>query len=131
MASRSSLSFWVFLVILILLHFILHVALGFAAGAPDLLTVVLLLAARRLSGSIAAAFGLVLGVIADALSLTSFGALAVVYTIVGFAGARSRDLFEGESLLFIGAYIFVGKWLRDVLYLVLTHSASREPWGSL
>lgn len=131
MGTRSGASFWVFIVLLVIAHLVLHVALGIDAAAPDLITGAVLLSARNLGGSGAAAVGLVLGVLADALSLTTFGAQALVNTVIGFLGARSRDLFEGDSLLFVGAYIFLGKWLRDALYFVLTRSAYPEPWGVL
>jgi rod shape-determining protein MreD len=131
MGTRSGLSFWVFIILLVIGHLILHVALGLDAAAPDLITGAVLLSARTLGGSAAAAVGLGLGVLADALSLTTFGAQALVNTVIGFLGARSRDLFEGDSLLFVGVYIFLGKWLRDSLYFVLTRSAHPEPWGVL
>lgn len=130
MASRTSTSFWVFILILVVLHLVLHVALGMGR-APDLLTVALLLSARRLPGAGAAAVGLLLGILMDALSLTTFGALAVVYTVVGFLGARSRDLFEGDSLLFVGVFIVIGAWLCQALYLLFTRSALHDPWSSL
>lgn len=117
--------FWVFLLLLVLAHFTLHVGVGAAAAAPDLLTVALLLGSRRLSGAAAAGFGLVLGVIQDALSLFAFGANAVVLTVLGFLGARSRDLFVGDSLLFLAAFLFLGKWLRDVGYDYLAGAAVR------
>jgi rod shape-determining protein MreD len=133
MASRSGTGapFWVFIAILVVLHLVLHVAIGVDTGAPDLLTVAVLLAARRVKGSGAAAIGLVLGILNDALSLSTFGANALVYAVVGFLGARSRDLFEGDSLLFVAVYIFLGKWLRDALYFVITRSDHGEAWGSL
>lgn len=131
MASRSNPAFVVFIILLVVLHLILHVAGGLGVVAPDVLTIALLLAARRLSGSMAAVLGLGLGILTDALSLTAFGALALVNTVVGFLGARSRDLFEGDSLLFVGVYLIIGKYLRDALYLLLTRSASAEPWGIL
>jgi cell shape-determining protein MreD len=84
-----------------------------------------------LTGAAGAGVGLLIGVLADALSLTKFGALALIYTVLGYLGARSRDLFEGDSLLFVGLYIFVGKWLRDALYLGLAHSAVGESWFTL
>jgi rod shape-determining protein MreD len=121
-------AFWVFILILVVLHFVVHVALGIRGAAPDLLTIALLLGVRRLSGAGAAGLGLALGLLNDALSLTAFGALAVTYSILGFLGARSRDLFEGDSLLFVAAYIFLGKFLRDLIYQVLTRSA---PWSDL
>ena len=133
MASRSGTGapFWIFIAILVVLHLVLHVAIGLGMGAPDLLTVAVLLAARRLKSSGAAALGLVVGILNDALSLTTFGANALSYAIIGFLGARSRDLFEGDSLLFVAVYVFLGKWLRDALYFVITRSAHGETWGSL
>jgi rod shape-determining protein MreD len=129
MAGRSSyVGFWIFIIVLVILHFGAHVALGMRGGAPDFLTIALLLGVRRLSGSGAAGLGLALGLMNDALSLTAFGALAVTYSILGFIGARSRDLFEGDSLLFVAVYIFLGKLLRDLFYQVLTRST---PWSDL
>jgi rod shape-determining protein MreD len=129
MAGRTNnVSFWVFIVVLVVLHFSAHVALGLRGVAPDFLTIALLLGSRRLTGAGSAALGLGLGLLNDALSLTNFGALAVAYAIVGFLGARSRDLFEGDSLLFVGAYVLLGKWVRDFLYQLLTRSA---PWSDV
>lgn len=129
MAGRPNhVAFWIFIILLVVLHLGVHVAVGVRGVAPDLLTVAVLLGARRLSGSGAAGLGVALGVLNDALSLTAFGALAVTYAIIGFLGARSRDMFEGDSLLFVAVYIFLGKWLRDLFYIVLTKSA---PWSDL
>ena len=131
MANRGGLSFTVFIVVLIIAHLVLRVALGMSSTAPDLATVAVLLAARNLNGAAAAAAGLAIGVLVDALSLTTFGAQAVVKTVVGYLGARSRDLFEGDSLVFIGGYVFLGKWLHDALYFGLTRSAQPGPWSEL
>lgn len=111
--------YWVFIGLLAAAHFTLHLALGLGPEAPDLLTVAVLLAARNTSGAVAAAIGLVLGMLQDALSLVAFGAEAVTLTVLGYLGARSRDLFVGESLGFVGLYLFVGKWLHDVIYYTL------------
>lgn len=131
MASRTDHSFWIFISVVVIAHFVLHVAIGMGTATPDLLTIAVLLSARRLSGAKAAGLGFLLGMLVDALSLTSFGANALAYTIVGFLGARSRDLFEGDSLLFVAVYIFLGKWLRDAIFFVLTRSAHGDDWGSL
>ena len=72
MANRSSTSYWVFILILVVLHLVVHVAIGFGTMAPDLITIAVLLSARRLSGAAAAGLGLALGLLVDALSLTSF-----------------------------------------------------------
>jgi hypothetical protein len=104
-------SFWTFITILVLLQLLLHLGLGLGATAPDLLTVAVLL-------------GALLGLLEDALSLYAFGAEAVTLGLLGFAGARSRDFFLGESTLFLGVYLFVGKWLHDVVITLLTGTGS-------
>ncbi len=111
--------FWVFVAVLVVLHFFLHLGLGLGASAPDLLTAAVLLAARVLPGAPAALLGLVLGLLQDALALRSFGAEAVTQAVLGFVGAHSRDFFVGESAAFVGIYLFVGKWAHDVLFWVL------------
>lgn len=116
MSGARPRSFWVLITLLVATHFLLHLGLGIGRAAPDLLTVAVLLSARRLRGWSAAALGLALGLLADALSLFAFGANAVVLALLGFLGARSRDLFVGDSLLFAAVYLFLGKWLHDALY---------------
>lgn len=118
MPARS-VSYGVFVFLLVLAHFVLRLAIGLEWGTPDLLTVAALLGARRLSGAQAAGLGLVLGLLDDGLSINSFGAAAVALSVVSFLGARSRDLFEGDSLLFLVVYLFLGKWLRDAIILLL------------
>src|SRR5262245_49256684 len=126
MAMRSSRPFWVFFTLLVLLHFLLHIGLGLGASAPDLLTVAVLLGARRLRGFWAATLGLLLGLLNDSFSIGSFGADAVALTVVGYLGAWSRDLFEGDSLLFVGGYLFIGKWLHDLIYWGFARDTARS-----
>lgn len=130
MASRSSGSFWVFFVLTVIAHFVLHIALGLGESAPDLLTVALLLGVRRTTSAAGAGIGLLLGLLHDSLSLTAFGVDAIVLTVLGYAGARSRDLFEGDSLLFVGGYLFIGKWLHDFGYWLLARDLTGGDFGS-
>lgn len=118
MATRRG-GFWLFVALLVVLHFTLHLSLGLGRTAPDLLTVAALLGARRLPGAGAAALGLALGLLNDALSLVAFGASAVALTAVSYLGSRTRDVFEGESVLFGAIYLFLGKWLHDTIYFLL------------
>ena len=129
MAARTW-RLWFFVALLVVLHFVLHLAIGFGPAAPDLLLVAVLLGARRLGGAGAAGLGFVLGLIEDALSLVAFGASAVALTVVGYLGARSRDLLEGESFFFIAIYLFLGKWLRDAIQMAVSRGDAPE-WNNL
>lgn len=124
--------FWTFIAVLVVLHFVLHLSFGLGTSAPDLLTVAVLLGARQLSGGRAAGLGFLLGVLEDAVSVTAFGAAAIAQTVIGYLGARSRDLFVGDSLLFLGLYLFLGKWARDALYYGVAEVMRRgDAWGAL
>ena len=129
---RGGWPFWVFIGVLAATHFALHLSLGIEARAPDLLTIAVLLSARQVDGGAAAGVGFGLGLLEDAVSLGAFGAAAVTQTVVGYLGARSRDLFVGESAVFLGIYLFLGAWVQDALYFSLAGGVRRgEPVGAL
>ena len=113
---------------LILMHLVLHVALGFGTGAPDLFVVAILLASRSMNVRSAAALGLLLGLLEDAYSMTSFGSNVLALTVLGMAGAKSRDLFVGDSRSFLVSFFFLGAWLRIVLVWAVTEPAMRQPF---
>ncbi len=114
--------------LLIGLHFVLHVAFGWGAGAPDLATLGVLAIARETRMGTGAGVGFVVGLLEDALSVLSFGASTVALTIVGAVGSRTRDLFVGESMAFVALYLFVGKWSRDLIQWIMTGPELREPF---
>ena len=119
---------WVLVGILFVTHFLLHVGLGLGPVAPDLLTVALLLGARETSLGAAAGLGLLFGLLEDSLSVLSFGANSVAITLVGAMGAASRDLFVGDSLVFLVSYFWVGKWLRDLVHWLMVGEELRQPF---
>jgi rod shape-determining protein MreD len=123
MATRAS-TFWAFIVILVLLHLTLRLAFGLAM-VPDLLIVAALLGARRLGSGGAALLGLLLGVLADSLAVVAFGATAVAFVIVCFLGSRTRNVFEGDSYLFVAVYAFLGSWLINVIRFFAGNAMSR------
>lgn len=92
--------------------------------APDLLIVGLLLAARSLPAGYAAGLGFALGLLEDSVSVTRFGAVALVLTFAGYVGSRSRDFFLGEEPLFVAAYLFAGKWAADLALSALVGGMS-------
>lgn len=127
---RTHFVVWVVVVSLAVLHFLLHVGLGLGAGAPDLLTVALLLAVREVGLGTAAGLGFLFGLLEDALSAVAFGANSVAMTLLGVAGAATRDLFVGDSLLFLVSYFVLGKFARVLVHWIVVGSALREPFLS-
>ncbi len=119
---------WVLCVGLALAHLLLHVGLAIGRAAPDLLTVALLLGAREIGTGRAAGLGLFFGLLEDALSVLSFGANSVAMTVVGALGAVTRDLFVGDSLLFLVSYFVIGKWTRDLVHWVMVGESLRAPF---
>ena len=110
---------------LILLHLLLHVALGFGSKAPDFFVVALLLASRSMNVRSAAALGMLLGLLEDAYSMTTFGSNVLTMTILGMAGAKSRDLFVGDSKSFLVTFFLLGAWVRHALVWAVTDSTVR------
>jgi hypothetical protein len=109
----------VFVVVLVVLHFLLRIGLGLGELAPDLLVLALLLAAREMRAGAAAALGLGLAILEGAVLPFALGALAVVFTAVGYLGARTRDIFSSDSLVLLAIYLFVGKWVADAMLHLL------------
>ena len=123
---KPPLRIWGVVGFLILLHFGLHLSLGLAESAPDLLIVALLIAAREVEIGGGAALGFFLGLLDDAFSVLAFGANTFAMTLVGMGGARTRDLFVGDSLFFLASYLVLGKWMRDLLHWVAVGEGLRE-----
>ncbi len=119
---------WLLLAALSLTHLLLHVGFGIGRAAPDLLTVALLLGAREMGMGRAASLGLLFGLLEDALSVLSFGANSVAMTIVAALGAVTRDLFVGDSGLFLVSYFVIGKWTRDLVHWLMVGESLRQPF---
>ena len=116
----------VVVLVLILLHLTIHVGFGVGAAAPDLFTLALLILARETNMAVAAAVGLGLGLLEDAQGLLGFGANGIAMAFIGAMGARTRDLFVGDSVLFVSLYLFLGKWARDVIHWIAVGAENRR-----
>lgn len=114
---------------LIVVHFFLHLGLGIGRAAPDLLTVALLLAAREVGMGAAAGLGFFLGLMEDSFSVLAFGANTVALTVVGILGARTRDLWLGESPLFYLWYLAAGIWIRELVHWIVAGGRLTEPFA--
>lgn len=126
MTSRGWL--WTVVGALACVHLLLHVGFSYERGAPDLLTLGLLLAARDGGVGRASALGLFFGLLEDALSVLAFGANSVAMTMVAIAGALTRDFFVGDSRFFLVSYLLIGKWVRDLVHWIAVGEGMRRPF---
>ena len=110
-------------------HMLLHVGLGLGREAPDLAVVAVLAGSRVLAVRWGAALGFAAGLAEDSLSVTSFGVNTFPLTLAGAGGSWSRDVFLGDSLQFTVGFLFLGKWLRDLLAWLVAE-AGRQPFTS-
>jgi rod shape-determining protein MreD len=106
--------------ILVVLHFTLRPLLAWRAGI-DFLVVALIFGAVRLRPGGAALYGFLLGLAADSLALNAFGANALAMTVVGFAASWLKAVFFADNLALNGFFVFLGKWLFDLIFLVAEH----------
>mgnify|MGYP001817861721 CR=1 FL=1 len=124
---RRLVGLWTVVGFLVFLHFLLHVGLGLERGAPDLLTVALLLAVREVGPGTAAGIGFSFGLMEDAFSVLAFGGNALAMTLIAVLGSFTRDLFVGETVRFYILYLVFGKWARDALFWVVAGEGVQGP----
>ena len=103
------------LLILVALHFVLRPRLAPSPFAPDLVLVALLFLAIRTRPAVGAVAGFVVGLLADAVAPTTFGAGAFALTIVGFAAGWLKAVVFADNLLVNALIVFAASWTRDVL----------------
>jgi rod shape-determining protein MreD len=106
--------------ILIMLHYTLRPLLAWRASI-DFLLVALILGSVRLRPGAAAVYGFVLGLVADSLSASAFGVGALGMTVVGFAASWLKAVFFADNLALNAFFLFLGKWLFDLIYLIVGH----------
>jgi len=114
---------------LVVIHLFFHLGLGVGRAAPDLLTVALLLAAREVGMGAAAGLGFFFGLLEDSFSVLAFGANTVALTVVGILGARTKDLWLGESPLFYLWYLAAGIWIRNLVHWIVAGESLTEPFA--
>lgn len=117
MSLAKSLWFAVVFLLLVALQYSLRPVLAWKTPV-DFLVIALLLVAVRARPGVAAAVGFVLGLLADSLTPDAFGAGALAMTIVGFAASWLKAAFFADNLALNGIFVFLGKWVFDVIFLV-------------
>jgi rod shape-determining protein MreD len=113
--SRSARVISVFL-LLVVLHYTLRPLLGWRAPI-DFLVIAVLLAAVRMRPGAAALVGFVVGLVADSLTPSAFGAGALAMTAIGAAASWLKAVFFADNVVLHGFFFFVGKWVFDALYV--------------
>ncbi len=109
------------LLVLVVLHFSLRPLFLEWPVAPDLLTAAVLLGSLSLRAGNAALLGFTLGLLEEAIALAG-GWTLLLYTLVGFGGARFRDVIFADVRFFVPLYLFSATWLIHVAIAVLTAS---------
>ena len=104
--------------ILIVLHYTLVPLLGWRT-AIDFLLIALVFGAVRMRPAGAAFFGLLLGLATDSLAPGAFGAGALAATIVAFGASYLKAVFFADNLALNGFFLFMGKWLFDLVYVLM------------
>ena len=115
-------SFWTaaWLVALVVLHYTLRPLLAWRVQV-DFLIIALLVIAVSARPAIAAFVGFMIGVVTDSLSPAAFGAGALAMTLVGFASSWLKSVFFTENLALNAAFVFLGKWAFDLVYVLAEH----------
>src|SRR3954470_9771870 len=106
--------------ILIVLHYTVRPLLAWNASI-DFLIIALMFGAVRMRPGLAALFGFALGLVSDSLTVGAFGAAALGMSIVGFGASWLKAVFFADNLALNGFFLFLGKWLFDVIFLVVGH----------
>src|SRR5436305_6992547 len=109
--------------ILIVLHYTVRPLLAWNASI-DFLIIALMFGSVRMRPGLAALFGFALGLVSDSLSPGAFGAAALGMSTVGFAASWLKAVFFADNLALNGFFLFLAKWLFDLIFLVVGHRAS-------
>jgi rod shape-determining protein MreD len=90
-------------------------------ASVDFLVVALLLGSVRLRPGAAAVYGFILGLVADSLAVSGFGAAALAMSIVGFSASWLKAVFFADNLALNGFFLFLAKWVFDLIFVLVGH----------
>jgi len=104
---------------LLVLHFTFYRYFVRWPALPNLLVGALLLTALHLRAGYAAFVGFGLGVLEAAMGLEGLGSISAVLAVIGYLGARSRDLLFADTRHYVPVYLFAGTWLAEVALMLV------------
>lgn len=109
------------LLLLVAAHLALRPRFAPSRFAPDLVLVALLFLAIRTRPGTGAVVGFVVGLLADAVSPTTFGAGAFALTIVGYLAGWLKAVVFADNLLVNALFVFAASWVRDILQVLASN----------
>lgn len=86
----------------------------------DFSVIAVLFAAVRMRPGFAALTGFLTGLALDAFAPGSFGASAIVLTLVAFGASWLKAVFFADHVALTALFVFGAKWLFDVALVLLT-----------
>lgn len=119
----SALSAWFGFTMLLTAHFAVRPLFSVRANV-DFILIAILFSAVRMRPGLAALTGFLTGLAIDALAPGSFGASALVLSLVAFVASWLKAVFFDDHVALTGLFVFGGKWLFDVAMTLLTGGAS-------
>lgn len=107
--------------ILVMLHYTLRPLLGWRAPI-DFMLIAALFGAVRMRPGWAAVYGMLLGLVSDALAVNGFGAAALSLTLVAYGASWLKAVFFADNLALNAFFLFVGKWIFDIIVVFAGHN---------
>ena len=121
---------WIGCVLLLAAQFGVRPLMG-GVVSVDFALIAVLFAAVRMRSGFAALTGCLVGVILDAFAPSQFGAQALVLSVLAFGASRVKALFFTDNVGLTGAFIFVGKWLTDLVLALFVGTGTTSLWLAL
>ncbi|AMW04995.1 rod shape-determining protein MreD [Gemmatimonas phototrophica] len=115
----SALRAWLGFALLIVAQFSVRPLIAGRAAA-DFAVIAVLFSAVRMRPGYAALTGFLTGLALDALAPGSFGASAIVLTLVAFGASWLKAVFFADHVALTGLFVFGAKWLFDIAMTLLT-----------
>lgn len=115
----SALRAWAGYALLIVAHFGVRPLMAGRASV-DFAVIAVLFSAVRMRPGLAALSGFLTGLVLDALAPGSFGAHALVLTLVAYGASWLKAVFFADHIALTGLFVFGAKWAFDVAMALLT-----------
>lgn len=114
---------WIGFALLILAQFAVRPLIP-GRVAVDFALIAVLFSSVRMRPGLAALTGFVVGVALDALAPDSFGANALVLTLIAYGASWLKAVFFADHVGLTGLFVFGGKWVFDIATTLLTGVSS-------